>query len=291
MRASQFVDGIGAFADRYEGFILDQWGVLHDGTAPFPGVLEVLAELKRQAKRIVLLTNSGRRAAFNRARLQAMGFNLADFDGVVTSGEAAWLTLHYRDQSPFKEMGRRCFLLTHFGDKTVVDGLDVELVEDIADADFVFATGLDSPPRTLADYRWVAEAAVARDLPMLCSNPDKVAVTRDAMATAPGALAELYQELGGTVLFVGKPHRPIYQACLNALEGLELGEIVAVGDSVEHDIKGANGIGIDCCFLMTGIHAGGFPPDASRAAHQHHLDQLCARYDARPDWVARRLSW
>lgn len=291
MPEPQFVNGIGDFADRYAGFIIDQWGVLHDGARPLPGALEVIAELKRRNKRIVLLSNSGRRAAFNRGRLTAMGFNLADYETVVTSGEAAWLALRDRRVPGFAEIGRRCYLLTHYGDMTVVDDLDVELVDDLGRADFIFATGLDIPPKTLDDYRWLAEAAAARDLPMVCSNPDKVAVSQDTMVTAPGALAALYEELGGKVLYVGKPHRPIYQACLDALPDLRLDQLVAIGDSVEHDIKGANGIGIASCFLMGGIHMAGFPPDAPRSTHEHHLEQLCRRYGACPDWVAPRMVW
>jgi HAD superfamily hydrolase (TIGR01459 family) len=291
MNASRFVDGIGGFADRYRGFIIDQWGVLHDGTAVYPGAPEAIAELKRRGKRMVLLSNSGRRAAFNQARLQAMGVNLADFDAVITSGEAAWRLLRHRDRPPFSELGRRCFLLTYFGDLTVVEGLGLELVDDVAAADFIFATGLDSPPKTLDDYRWMAEAAARHKLPMICSNPDRVAVSRDAMATAPGAVAALYEAMGGEVHYIGKPHRPIYQACLDALQGLAPVEIVALGDSLEHDIKGANDAGIASCFVTGGIHAASFPPEAAPDAHRRQLDRLGGPYHARPDWVVPRLAW
>jgi ribonucleotide monophosphatase NagD (HAD superfamily) len=116
-------------------------------------------------------------------------------------------------------------------------------------------------------------------------------VTKSGFTTAPGALAALYEQLGGTVHYVGKPHRPIYQACLNALEGLELGEIVAIGDSVEHDIKGAQGVGIASAFVMGGIHQTGFAAGDGPAAHAHHLDQLCTVHATRPDWVVPSIAW
>lgn len=291
MVAPLFVDGIHTFADRYEGFILDQWGVIHDGQKALPQALAALAELQRRNKRVVLLSNSGRRAAFNRRRLAAMGFNMGGFTAVVTSGETAWSLLKHRATPPYSELGRRCLLFTIGGDLGVIEDLDLEPVEDADHADFVFATGLEIPPHTLDDYRRVLERAAARGLPMLCSNPDKVAPTAAGLQISPGSVAEIYEELGGTVHYVGKPYRPIYGACLDVLDGLEPEEIVAIGDSLEHDIKGAQNVGIASCFLMAGIHAAEFPPDASRAAHQHTLDQLCGRYDARPDWVAPALVW
>ena len=291
MTEPQFVPGVRTFADAYKGFVIDQWGVLHDGTAPYPGALEALHELKQAGKRVVLLSNSGRRAGLNARRLTNMGFDPADFDGIVTSGEAAWLTLKSRAHPPYSELGRRCYLLTHMGDLDCVADLGLELVDRVEDADFFFASGLDSPPHTLADYRPAVEAAVARDLPMICSNPDIVAVTRDAMVTAPGAVARLYEELGGKVWYIGKPHRPIYQACLNVLEGLQREEIVCIGNSVEHDIKGANDAGLASAFVMGGIHQAGFPDNAAEPAWRHHLDQLSGRYDARADYVIRSFSW
>jgi HAD superfamily hydrolase (TIGR01459 family) len=291
MSTTRFVDGIGAFADRYEGFILDQWGVIHDGHRPLPEAAAAIAELKRRNKRLVVLSNSGRRAALNRRRLAEMGFNVAMFDAVVTSGEAAWQLLLHRSRPGYRELGRRCLLFTIGGDLGVVEGLGLEVVEAPEEADFLFATGLEIPPLTLDDYRAVLVRAAARGLPMVCSNPDKVAPVAGELVFAPGTIAALYEELGGTVHYVGKPHAPIYGPCLDALEGLVPEEIVAVGDSLEHDIKGANGIGVASCFLTGGIHAAEFPPEASRAALAHRLDALCARHDARPDWVVPRLVW
>jgi HAD superfamily hydrolase (TIGR01459 family) len=291
MLTPTFVDGIRSFADRYEGFILDQWGVIHDGKQPLPAAVAAIAELKRRNKRLVLLSNSGRRAELNRQRLVHMGFNTGMFDAVVTSGETAWTLLKHRARQPFADFGRRCLLFTIGRDLGVVEDLGLELAEAPEEADFLFVTGLEIPPMTLEGYRPVLERAAARALPMLCSNPDRVAPVAGDLAVAPGSLAAIYEELGGTVHYVGKPYAPIYGACLDALDGLLPQEIVAIGDSLEHDIKGAENMGLASCFLMGGIHAAGFPPNASRAAQVHHLDELCARYDARPDWVAQRLAW
>lgn len=291
MGTPRFVDGVGAFADRYQGFVLDQWGVIHDGQRALPEALAAIAELKRRDKRLVLLSNSGRRAELNRRRLAAMGFSVAMFDAIVTSGETAWLHLKHRARSPYSELGRRCLLFTIGGDEGVVEGLGLELVAEPEAADFLFATGLEVPPRTLDSYRPVVERAAARGLPMLCSNPDRVAPVAGELIPAPGALAALYEELGGTVHYLGKPYPEVYGACLDALDGLEPPEVIAIGDSMEHDVKGANAAGMASCFLTGGIHRASFPPGASRDALLRSVEELAAYHGASPDWVAERLVW
>ena len=255
------------------------------------GALTALAELKRRGKRLVVLSNSGRRAALNRRRLVEMGLEVAMFDAVVTSGEAAWGLLSQRSQPGFRELGRRCVLFTIGGDRGVLDDLGIEVVEEPEDADFLFNTGLEIPPRTLDDYRGILERAARRRLPMVCSNPDRVAPSHGKLITAPGTVAALYEEMGCTVLYVGKPHAPIYQACLEALSGLAPTEIVAVGDSVEHDVRGAQGVGIDACFVTSGIHKDEFPVEASQAEVERRLSELSRRHGAWPRWVVPQLAW
>lgn len=291
MSTPQFATGIGAFADRYQGFLLDQWGVIHDGRRALPEAVAVLAELKRRGKRLVVLSNSGRRAALNRRRLGEMGLDVTLFDAVVTSGEAAWHLLEQRTQPGYRGLGRRCVLFTIGGDRGVLDGLGIEVVERPEEADFLFNTGLEIPPRTLDDYREILERAATRRLPMVCSNPDRVAPSHGTLITAPGTVAALYEAMGCTVLYVGKPHAPIYEACLEAFDGVEPAAIVAVGDSIEHDVRGAKGVGIDSCFVTSGIHKEQFPAEASQAERERHLAELCERYDAWPRWVVPRLAW
>jgi HAD superfamily hydrolase (TIGR01459 family) len=290
MPEPRFAEGLRAFADRYEAFVLDQWGVLHDGGEPYPGALEAVAELARRGKRIVLLSNSGRRADKGRERLRALGFDTALFADVVSSGEATWQLMRARPHAPWDRLGRRCVLLTHLGDRGVVEGLDLEVVEDVARADFVFASGLEAW-QTPESLRPLAEAAAARGLPMVCSNPDIVAVSRGSFHHAPGAFARIYEDLGGEVHYVGKPHRPIYEVCLGALEGVGRDAIVCVGDSLDHDIRGAAGVGLDSAFVTGGIHRDEFPPGADEAASAGALRRLCGGADAWPTWVIPRLVW
>ena len=289
--AASFIDGIGAVADRYAGFVLDQGGVLHDGRAPYPGVLEALAELKRRGKRLVLLSNSGRRVEFSRRHLSHIGFQVEMFDAIVTSGETAWEILRDGHVAPFDRLGRRCFLITRDGDREVVADTGVVIVETIEAADFLFLAGVDSPTLGLDDYRPTLAAAAARDLPCLCSNPDLHAPTGGGLVLAPGGLAAVYEDLGGEVLYVGKPHAPIYDACFVALRGLGRDEIVAIGDSLDHDIRGANAAGIDSVLIAGGLHAADFPVAASLEARRATLGELALRHRAQARWVAPRFAW
>ncbi len=285
MHATAIVDGMSAFIDAYEGFLVDQWGVLHNGESIYSGALEVLAELARRNKRVVLLTNSGRRRSFNEERLRELGFNTRALAGIVTSGEATWRALHERSAEPFKSLGRRCLLFTRADDMGPVEGLDLELVQDPAEAEFIYLTWLDALTHSIEDFDAVIEAAVARDLPMVCANPDRVAPTEGGLTQAPGSLAERYRTFGGRVIYVGKPHPPIYQACLELLPELEPAEICGVGDSFEHDIKGAKQAGLAAAFVMRGIHAAAFPEGASRAAERKALDELASEHGVIADWA------
>jgi HAD superfamily hydrolase (TIGR01459 family) len=220
-----------------------------------------------------------------------MGLDLAQFDAVVTSGEAAWNLLKHRTQPGFRDLGHRCVLFTIGGDRNVLADLGIEVVDHPAEADFLFNTGLEIPPRTLEDYRAVLERAAQLRLPMVCSNPDRIAPSSGRLITAPGTVAAMYEQMGCTVLYVGKPHAPIYGACLDALEGLRPSEIVAIGDSIEHDVRGANGVAIDSCFVTGGIHAEDFPPSATPAEREGRLADLSQRFGARSQWVVPRLVW
>lgn len=283
------ISGLCEVLERYDALLLDQWGVMHDGRRLFPGVAETLRHLHEAGKKVVLLSNSGRRAAYNDRRLAELGLDMSLVAGSVTSGEAAWRLLRERREPPFAGLGRRCFLLTRFGDTGVVEGLDLELVDDVDEADFLFVTGVDSPVKTLEDYLPIVEKAARRRIPAICSNPDRVAPVGGSLALAPGAVAEAYEKLGGPVTYVGKPSPMIYRACLAHLPDVPPERILAVGDSLAHDVAGAKGFGLDACLVTSGIHRDAFAAadDAEQAAAV--AAELGGRHGAVPDWVIERL--
>lgn len=290
MHRPRLVEGVEALAGHHAGLLLDQWGVLHDGERALPGARAALERLLAGGARIVLLSNSGRRAATNRARLAAMGLGPERMADVVTSGEAAWRLLKERPGPPWSGLGRRCLLLTIDGDLGPVEGLDLTLVERVEAADFVLVSALDGRPAET--WRPLARAARARDLPMLCSNPDRQAPSPAGLVDTPGALAAIYESLGGRVLYVGKPHAPIYRECLRALEPLPRAAILAVGDSLEHDVAGGRAQGLSTCLVAAGIHAGELPVEDEAERLVDAVVELATRKGTPPpDYVLRRFVW
>lgn len=290
MTRPRLLPGIGAIAESFAGFLLDQWGVLHDGERALPDAPRALDRLIERGSPIVLLSNSGRRASTNRARLAAMGLGPERLADIVTSGEATWRLLKDRPGPPWSELGRRCLFLTIAGDLGPVEGLDLELVADPEVADFLLVSGLDGKPARA--FRPLAERARARALPMICSNPDKVAPSPTGFVESPGLLASIYEALGGRVIYVGKPHAPIYATCLRAMPGVPRERILAVGDSLEHDVAGARAQGLSTCFVASGIHAGELPVDGPDDALLDAVERLATRHGTpTPDFVLRRFVW
>lgn len=271
------IAGLRELVDRYDGVIVDQFGVLHDGRRPYADARACLDGLRRASKRIVLLSNSGRRAAENRTRLAALGFPPELFTDVVTSGEIAWRGLATRSDAFHAGLGHRCHLVSEGMARDFAAGLALDLVDDAAQADFILVVGIDTPRRNLDSYDPMLATALARGLPLLCANSDLVRLTREGLQPAPGALGKRYAERGGGVKWYGKPERSIFDACLAALAPLAPARVLVVGDSLQHDIAGAIGAGLSSLYIHGGIDAGRPIDHADFAiADQHPADHFWA---------------
>jgi HAD superfamily hydrolase (TIGR01459 family) len=268
----RLLKGISEIIDAYDGVVLDVWGVLHDGLKPFPGVLDALAHLKNQGKRSVVLSNAPRRAQPVANRLTEIGIPPTLYDQIHTSGEETWQHLKRRDDPFYASLGRLCYLIAPPRDNSVMDGLDLERVEDIDAAEFIFNTGPWGWDLDVARYEAMLQSARRRNLPMVCANPDLVVHHQGRRAICAGAIAQRYESLGGTVRWHGKPHTATYDTALKLLGVTDRRRILAIGDSLRTDIAGANGAGIDSIIVAAGIHyeefgtSPGEMPDAERLA-------------------------
>ncbi|GAB0116981.1 haloacid dehalogenase [Acidisoma sp. 7E03] len=247
--------------DEADAFLLDQFGTLHDGVALYPGVAEAMTRVRQAGKRVLILSNSGKRAAPNVARLAQIGLPPERYDGFLTSGEVAWRLLAER-RLPALAGARRCLVLSRGRDPEALAGLDLTETEDAAEADLVLLLGSEADRIGLEAYRARLAPAARRGVPCLCGNPDRLMVLGDGgLAPAPGRIAEIYAEMGGPVVWIGKPHAAIYEAAFAmlapVLEGpLDRRRIWAVGDSLEHDAAGAAAQGCRALLVLTGIMAG-----------------------------------
>jgi HAD superfamily hydrolase (TIGR01459 family) len=289
--AIPMVDGLEAMAERYDGFIVDLWGTVHDGQAPLPGAIECLERLRAGGKPVLILSNAPRRVAPIVERMRALGIPDETWDAVFSSGEAAYLALRDRKDAFHAALERKCYLLGPPEDDSTIAGLDYEIVESIRAAHFILAVGSFRRTDTEADYDALLGAANDRHLPMLCANPDLEVIRAGAREICAGAIAERYARAGANVYFHGKPHKPIYEASL-ALLGLDAGSaILAIGDSLGTDIAGANAAGFDSLLVSGGIHAQSLGIEPGDVPEHGRLAALAARYDVIPTAAAAAFCW
>ena len=249
----------------YDAIVLDQWGVLHDGSTPYAGAIDALSALQQSGHTLAVLSNSGKRAEPNAERIKSMGFSAHQFAQVMTSGEALWQDIH------LGVIAKQAFYCLERNPGDASDwacGLSVDLCDSIDDADAVLLMGL--PDNVAPSYkRRELDAAMQRALPMYCSNPDKASPRADGnIVTSPGTLAYQYQTDGGEVIFYGKPYKPVFTALQSSLNAEKL---LMVGDSLDHDIAGAHAASWHSVFITNGLHAADF----SHANTEDVLAQLC----------------
>ena len=287
----QHLSGFAALADRYDGFILDLWGVIHDGVNAFPHAVDTLARLRAAGKRTLLLSNAPRTNAAVQAMMRRMGIEDSLYTGILTSGEAVRRALQSPPDLWWAELGTRVYHLGPLRDRPVIDGLHLTLADHPAEADFVLNTGPDDHrnPSDMAEFEDILQACSRSCLKMICANPDLEVIRGGVRVLCAGSLALRYQELGGDVRSLGKPDPAIYQPVLRELD-VPVDLVLAVGDSLRTDIAGASGVDLPACWVLDGIHgkdlangAGGF--DACRA------EEAASRLDVRPIATLPRFAW
>lgn len=291
---TKFCQGISDISDTYMGFIIDQWGVLHDGDKPYEGVVDCLKELKARKKQIIILSNSGKRADVNKERLREIGIGPSLYDSIVTSGEVTWSGLTDQNDGFFENIGKKCYLISRGGDRSIIDGTGVEVVDSPKDADFMLISGTDAPHKTLEDYEPALKEGVRYRLKALCANPDSRGVMGRGYVMGPGSLAARYKDFGGVVYYIGKPHQPIFQRCIRMLQEKEIypGHTIVVGDTMAHDILGGYLVNIDTCLVKQGLHAPAFQKAENPADVNKVINTLASQYNnVRPKYLVDTLQW
>jgi len=247
------IRGLCEIVEDYRCILCDAWGVLHNGLRAYPAAATALSQSRRRGKIVLIITNAPRPKAEVVGQFRRFGVDLDAFDDIVTSGDA---TRDFLASRP----GIRLFHLGPERDQPIYDGLDVALTgED--EADLVSCTGLfDDERETPDDYADRLAHWRALDLPLLCANPDKVVERGHKQVWCAGAIAERYAAIGGDTIILGKPHEPIYDTAMARfaeLAGLpvERRSVLAIGDAIATDLRGAVDFGLDVLFVTAGIHA------------------------------------
>ena len=249
-------ESFAALAPNYDAVLCDVWGVIHNGVAAFPEASDALTRFRAKGGTVSLISNAPRPGAQVQRMLDRMGVPRSAYDGIVTSGD---VTRDYVAKRP----GEPVLLIGPERDHSIFDGLDAPF-STLENAHYVICSGLyDDEVETPDDYDALLKEIHARNLFMLCANPDLVVERGDKLIYCAGALADRYAALGGEVYYAGKPYRPLYDLALDKIaqahgRPVGLDRVLAIGDSVRTDVAGAHGFGINCLFVTRGIHAGDF---------------------------------
>jgi HAD superfamily hydrolase (TIGR01459 family) len=282
-----FIERLSSLADRYDVLLCDVWGVIHNSLVAFPAVTDALTRFRAKGGAVVLITNAPRPSTEVIHQLDRLKAPRTAFDAVVSSGDVTRHEIAARSGRAVLHIGPR-------RDLTIFEGLAARLAPTES-ADYIVCTGLfDDDTETPDDYRATLQEAQARGLPMICANPDLVVERGTRLIYCAGALADLYGAFGGEVLYAGKPYAPIYDTALAEAATARGGpvkhdRVLAIGDSVRTDLKGAADYGIDSLFVISGLHAeelgstGRPDPDLLR--------NVLGDSERAPIAVARQLRW
>ena len=280
MRPTPTKATLATLAPQFDAFLIDQFGVLLDGVGCYPYAPAALSHLAAMGKDILLLSNSGKRAAPNEARLTRLGFARDSYRGVLSSGEAAYAEIAGRIGVDIAE-GAAVWVHSRDDDLSSIEGLALTQVEEAGHAELLIIAGSRGDEFTLEQYReWLTPAA-QRGVPAYCTNPDIKMLTAMGQSFGAGTIAHLYEQIGGQVEWVGKPFPLIYRVAHDRLGGIDPARVLCIGDSPAHDIKGGQAAGFATALVRTGLHA-----DLSEEALLEHF-----KASATPNYIIPSFSF
>jgi HAD superfamily hydrolase (TIGR01459 family) len=248
------VSGVRQLTDRYDAFLVDSYGVLHDGNALYPGAADCVERLRSMGRIVVILTNTPRRASTVSREIEKIGITPRHYDFLVSAGEVTFQMLATRQDQLGLSADAVFYYLGPPRSHEVLEGLPYAETEDIERASVLLITGLFPSMDAIVDYDELLGAARVRNLPAICANPDLVAIRSGQRGACAGTIAAAYQQLGGAVRYFGKPFPEIYEMALDRLPGTARSRVMCVGDALHTDIAGAQNVGLDCLFVASGIH-------------------------------------
>lgn len=263
MKNIRILKGLSEIIDQYNIFILDQWGVMHNGQKGFDYAVQCVEKIYQRKHNIIIISNSSKRKDSSLNKLVELGFDSKHFFEVMTSGEMIWQSLFNQNYDFTKNLKKNCYHIYNTlkeDEKYFVQGLEkFNFVKKIEDADFILGCtslpGLDT-----IDYVPILTQALKKQIPFICANPDYETIENNSNICM-GTISELYKSLGGEIFMLGKPSLEIYIESTKKIQQLDKSKVLAVGDSMFHDIKGANLFGVDSLFITSGVHHSSFNND------------------------------
>ena len=289
---TKVINSFSEISDKYNLFILDQWGVMHDGHYGYDHAIDAVKHLIYKNKQLIIISNSSKRRISSINRLKDLGFDKNNFIEVMTSGEMIWQELKdFSYKYDFKT--KNCF---HIFDSSKEDGKDFRIglekfkfIDNIKDADFILACTPFQNTKPI-DYIPILKEALEMNLIMFCANPDFVTVeeNNDKNIYCMGTIADLYDHMGGKVVILGKPSKEIYLKSCKQLDQINKSKTIAVGDSLDHDILGASNFGVDSVLITSGIHKDLFKYSLEKGIKNIENDR---KWNFKPTYVCENFSF
>lgn len=284
-----YVEGLEAVVSNYDAFIVDQWGVLHDGKKIFPGIIEALSRIRDFGKPCVIMTNSGKTSQYNKVRLESMGLSPDFYTGLVSSAEVLRTMLLSRKDLPWSKLGNRAFLVANKEDYPLIQGTPYVSTPNVEDADFVLLLSTNRETSASDHERWI-NVAIRRKLPVFSISDDPLTFGPDGLFSGSASLIKTIRQEGGLVINTGKPDSLIYEHCMQFFPGIDRAKILAIGDQVETDVVGARRFGLHAALVLSGASEGAY----GNATTPEEVRSLVSRRTAiteRPNWVLPKLAW
>tara|TARA_B000000460_G_C21489556_1_gene380952 strand:+ start:154 stop:972 length:819 start_codon:yes stop_codon:yes gene_type:complete len=271
--AKKIINGLKEVYENYDAFFIDLWGVTHNGIKLYPEAIEVLHNLYKLKKRFVLMSNAPRPSKNVKKFLLNLKMDKIFLNNIFTSGEAALQSLK---QNIY---GKYFYHLGPKRDHSLFDGFEMNR-KDIGESDFILCTGfLDTQEDSLDYYKDLLKNYIK--LKMICTNPDLIVHRGLKREYCAGKLAEIFQKLGGKVIYFGKPYPEIYKFCAKKDE-----KILVIGDNIRTDIKGANNMKFDSLFITNGVHKHEF-----LHLPLQNYDKILEKYGTKTNFYQERLIW
>ena len=284
MKGINFISKISVIEKNYSLFLIDLWGVIHNGIKIFPEILEVLGNLQKKKKEVFFITNAPRRALVIEDQLSEFGIDRKLYSRVISSGEITWKYL-------FEKFRDKNVNILHIGpprDNHLIEGLSFKKVSKPEEAEIIVNTGPWGDNDKLENYKNLLDQSLKNKLPMICSNPDKEVIRGNKFMICAGKLAEYYEKNGGAVKYFGKPYPEIYNHIFKSIGSINKEKILVIGDSLENDIKGANLQKCDSLLISNGIHRE-FNNGVGKISK--NIYNLIALKKIYPNFISYNLSW
>ncbi len=285
---AQYLPGLESIFPQYDAFIIDLWGVVHDGINPYPGTVDCLNRMIESGKSVTFMSNTPRPWNTVYQRLKDFKVNLEP-EMILTSGDLVRSYLQEKTTIP-GIVHKKYYHLGAHRNADILHEIQVELVDNIEEADKLLLTLYMDEGEDVTQYDAIFEKALARKLPLVCANPDKIVVNGPYNRYCAGFFAERYESKGGKVIYYGKPHPAIYEVALKKIseQGIQdLKRILMIGDTMDTDVAGAMGAGIGSALVLSG-NASTLLKDNIKP---HHTEALLKDYHYSPNWILDSLKW